>query len=87
MGKWRSATTPFPGRGSSAKVAGVCHICQSLERGLELSVYRPGQASRAAGVFVAPGISRQSAHEGGKVITCRLLPTLAPGNIPGTHFS
>jgi hypothetical protein len=31
-------------------------------------------------------ISRQLAHEGGKVISPTHRPPLAPGNIPGTHF-
>ena len=31
-------------------------------------------------------ISRQSAHEGGKVVSLMHQPPLPPGNIPGTHF-
>ena len=31
-------------------------------------------------------ISRQSAHEGGKVINPTHRPPLPPGNIPGTYF-
>ena len=31
-------------------------------------------------------ISRQSAHESGKVISPTHCPPLPPGNIPGTHF-
>ena len=31
-------------------------------------------------------ISRQSAHEGGKVVSPTHWPPLPPGNIPGTHF-
>jgi hypothetical protein len=31
-------------------------------------------------------ISRQSAHEGGKVLSSTHRPPLHPGNIPGTHF-
>jgi hypothetical protein len=31
-------------------------------------------------------ISRQSAHEGGKVVSPTHRPHLPPGNIPGTHF-
>jgi len=31
-------------------------------------------------------ISRQSAHEGGKVVSPIHWPPLPPGNIPGTHF-
>jgi len=33
-----------------------------------------------------PQISRQSAHEGGKVVSPKYRPPLPPGNIPGTHF-
>ena len=31
-------------------------------------------------------ISRQSAHEGGKVVSPTQRPPLPPGNIRGTHF-
>ena len=31
-------------------------------------------------------ISRESAHEGGKVVSPMHRPPLPPGNIPGTHF-
>ena len=31
-------------------------------------------------------ISRQSAHEGGKVVSPTHRQPLPPGNIPGTHF-
>ena len=33
-----------------------------------------------------PQISRQSAHEDGKVVSPTHQPLLPPGNIPGTHF-
>jgi hypothetical protein len=35
---------------------------------------------------LSSNISRQSAHEGGKVVSPTHRPHLPPGNIPGTHF-
>jgi hypothetical protein len=37
--------------------------------------------------FEAPRISRQSAHEGGKVVSPTHRPPLSPGNIPVTRLS
>jgi hypothetical protein len=34
----------------------------------------------------APRISRQSAYEGGRVVSPMQRPPLPPGDIPGTHF-
>jgi hypothetical protein len=34
-----------------------------------------------------PRISRQSVHEGGKVVSRTHWVPLPPGDIPGTHFS
>ena len=36
--------------------------------------------------FQARRISRQSAHESGKVVSPPQRPPLPPGDIPGTHF-
>ena len=46
---------------------------------------RPGEALSIPGSWGSK-ISRQSAHEGSKVVRPRHRPPLPPGNIPGTHF-
>jgi hypothetical protein len=51
---------------------------------LKLSLYRPGQALRAAEGLDFQ-ISRQSAYEGGNVISPRSA-ALPPEDISGTHF-
>ena len=49
------------------------------------SHYRPGQTLRVSGGWGSQ-ISKQSTHDGGKVVSPRHRPPLSPVNIPGTHF-
>jgi hypothetical protein len=52
---------------------------------IKQSQNRSGQALRLPGGS-GYQTSRQSAHEGGKVVSPMDRPPLPPRNIPGTHF-
>ena len=66
-------------------IACVTRMCQDVNKFTNYlkSKAIPVQAYHRPRVFQ---ISRQSAHEGGKVVSPTHRPPLPPGIIPGTHF-
>jgi hypothetical protein len=66
---------------------GRCEECRIFVTSVKVkqSHYGPGQAQRVPELRGSQ-ISRQSAHEGGKVVSPTHRTPLYPKNIPGTHF-
>jgi hypothetical protein len=70
-------------------IAPIIPIASTIPTALKVKVkqshYRPGRALRVPGVWGSQ-ISRQSAHECGKVVSHTHRPLLFPRNIPCTYF-
>ena len=80
----------FYNRDEKCLLRGLCFVFKMLslyshKSKVNQSHYRPDRPRGISGVWGSQ-ISRQSAHEGGKVVSPTQRPLLPPENVPGTHF-
>jgi len=65
-----------------------CQVCTVTMANVKIPAIKlvSGRKANPLQAWTGSQISRQSAHEGGKVVSPRHRPPLHPGNIPGTYF-